>query len=142
MTSGDTNDKTVALLKKYDNFGMDKDQITIVVQGDGVPALENNNAKIALDPANRYKVLAKPHGHGDIHALLHSHEVAKSWLSQGIEWTVFFQVRDFGFFSKHSTNRFDTCLIIICSFLSRIQMDLLSTHSHWPSGYHQSLISQ
>ena len=33
----------------------------------------------------------KPHGHGDIHALLHSHNVAKSWLEKGIEWTVFFQ---------------------------------------------------
>jgi UDP-sugar pyrophosphorylase len=33
----------------------------------------------------------KPHGHGDIHALLHSHGVAKSWLEQGMKWTVFFQ---------------------------------------------------
>lgn len=93
MTSGDTNAKTVALLEKNNNFGMEKDQITIVIQGDGVPALEDNNAKIALDALDRYKVLAKPHGHGDIHALLHSHGVAKSWLSSGIEWTVFFQVK-------------------------------------------------
>lgn len=91
MTSGDTNAKTVALLEKNNNFGMEKNQITIVIQGDGVPALENNDARIALDPLDRYEVLSKPHGHGDIHALLHSHEVAKTWLSNGIEWTVFFQ---------------------------------------------------
>jgi len=91
MTSGDTNLKTVALLEKHDYFGMDKDQINIVIQGDGVPALGNNDARIALDPMNRYNVLAKPHGHGDIHALLHSHDVAKTWLSHGIEWTIFFQ---------------------------------------------------
>lgn len=91
MTSGDTNAKTVALLTKHNYFGLDKDQVTIVQQGDGVPALEDNDAKIALDPMDSYTVLAKPHGHGDIHALLHSHEVAKKWLDNGIKWTVFFQ---------------------------------------------------
>jgi len=90
MTSGDTNDKTVALLQKNNYFGMDKDQITIVQQGKGVPALYDNDAHIALadDP---YDIQMKPHGHGDIHALLHSHGVAKSWLEKGMEWTVFFQ---------------------------------------------------
>ena len=82
MTSGDTNAKTVALLKANANFGMDADQITIVQQGQGVPALSDNNATIALDPDDPCKILAKPHGHGDIHALLHSHGVAKRWLSQ------------------------------------------------------------
>ena len=68
MTSGDTNAKTVALLKEHANFGMDDDQITIVQQGQGVPALSDNNAAIALDPSDPCKVLAKPHGHGDVHA--------------------------------------------------------------------------
>lgn len=91
MTSGDTNDKTVALLKKNDYFGMDEDQITIVQQGKGVPALFDNDAHIALVSDEAYDIQMKPHGHGDIHALLHSHNVAKSWLEKGIEWTVFFQ---------------------------------------------------
>ena len=92
MTSGDTNARTVALLKKHANFGMDADQITIVQQGQGVPALSDNNATIALDPSDPCKVLAKPHGHGDVHALLHSHGVAKKWLSkQGMQYAVFFQ---------------------------------------------------
>lgn len=91
MTSGDTNEKTVALLKKHNNFGMDEDQITIVQQGDGVPALEDNNARIALDPTDRYCVSTKPHGHGDIHALLHSHGVAKGWAEKGMKWAIFFQ---------------------------------------------------
>ncbi|KAL7550705.1 hypothetical protein ACHAWF_014902 [Thalassiosira exigua] len=88
MTSGDTNDKTVALLKKHDYFGMDEDQITI---GKGVPALFDNDAHIALAPDDPNDVQMKPHGHGDIHALLHSHGVAKAWLEGGIKWTVFFQ---------------------------------------------------
>ena len=91
MTSGDTNAKTVALLSKNNYFGMDKDQITIVQQGQGVPALNDNDAHIALDPDDPYDIQMKPHGHGDIHALLHSHGVAKSWLETGIKWTVFFQ---------------------------------------------------
>lgn len=90
MTSNDTNAKTVDLLQKHHYFGMDSDQITIVQQGQGVPALENNNAKIALK--SPYQILTKPHGHGDIHALLYSHKVVKTWLDSGtIEYVVFFQ---------------------------------------------------
>uniref|UniRef100_A0A7S2ERR0 UTP-monosaccharide-1-phosphate uridylyltransferase n=1 Tax=Trieres chinensis TaxID=1514140 RepID=A0A7S2ERR0_TRICV len=91
MTSGDTNAKTVDLLEKNSYFGMDRSSVTIVQQGDGVPALENNDAKIAVDPADPYAVQAKPHGHGDVHALLHSEGVAKRWLADGVEWAVFFQ---------------------------------------------------
>jgi len=91
MTSGDTNEKTVALLAAHNNFGMEADQITIVQQGKGVPALCDNDAHIALDEKNPYDIQMKPHGHGDIHALLHSHGVAKSWVEQGLKWTVFFQ---------------------------------------------------
>ena len=92
MTSGDTNARTVALLKANSNFGMDDDQITIVQQGQGVPALSDNDATLALDPDDPCRILAKPHGHGDIHALLHSHGVAKRWLSrQGMQYAVFFQ---------------------------------------------------
>jgi len=91
MTSGDTNDRTVKLLKENNYFGMDEDQITIVQQGSGVPALEDNDAHIALDPHDRYKILSKPHGHGDIHALLYSKGVAKKWLGDGIKWMIFFQ---------------------------------------------------
>lgn len=91
MTSGDTNERTVALLNKHNYFGMDKDQITIVQQGQGVPALSDNDAHIALDEEDPYDIQMKPHGHGDIHALLHSHGVARSWLEKGMKWTVFFQ---------------------------------------------------
>lgn len=91
MTSNLTNDKTLDLLGKNDYFGMDKDQIFVVQQGQGVPALENNDAKISLDPFDRYKVSAKPHGHGDIHALIHSHGIGQKWVDMGIKWAIFFQ---------------------------------------------------
>ena len=91
MVSNDTNEGMVKLLKDNKNFGMDDDQITIVQQGDGVPALTDNDATIAVDSLNKYKILAKPHGHGDIHALLYSNGVAKKWCADGLEWVIFFQ---------------------------------------------------
>lgn len=89
MTSNDTNTGTVKLLEDNFYFGMSKEQITIVQQGDGVPALLNNDAKISMD--SPFKVATKPHGHGDIHALIYSNNVAKSWKEQGIKWITFFQ---------------------------------------------------
>lgn len=91
MTSNDTNDRTIKLLEKNDYFGMKKEQITIVQQGQGVPALVDNDAKIAVDPDDSCKVLTKPHGHGDIHELLYKHHVVKDWLGNGIKWLILFQ---------------------------------------------------
>lgn len=90
MVSNDTNSGTVKLLEENNYFGMDKDQVTLVQQGDGVPALIDNNATIAMK-SDPYSIQAKPHGHGDIHALLHSHGVAKSWCEMGLEWMIFCQ---------------------------------------------------
>ena len=41
---------------------MDKDQITIVQQGQGVPALNDNDAHIALDPETVDKAVGKLNG--------------------------------------------------------------------------------
>ena len=91
MVSNDTSTGTTKLLEDNNYFGMDEDQITIVQQGDGVPALIDNDATIAMNSSDPYKIQAKPHGHGDIHALLHSHGVSKKWCSNGLEWVIFFQ---------------------------------------------------
>lgn len=79
------------LLESNNFFGMEKDQITIVQQGDGVPALQDNDATFAMDKLDPCKIQAKPHGHGDIHALLHSNKVALNWCMKGLEWVIFFQ---------------------------------------------------
>jgi len=91
MVSNDTNAGTVKLLEDNKYFGMDTDQVSLIQQGDGVPALLDNEARIALDPKDRYKIQAKPHGHGDIHALMYTHGVAEKWANQGIRWAVFCQ---------------------------------------------------
>jgi UDP-sugar pyrophosphorylase len=91
MVSNDTSSGTLKLLEENNYFGMEKEQISIVQQGDGVPALMDNDAKVAMDSSDPYKIQAKPHGHGDIHALLHSQGVAQSWCKKGLEWVIFFQ---------------------------------------------------
>ena len=91
MVSNDTCPGTMKLLEANNYFGMEKTQITIVQQGDGVPALMDNDARIAVDPNDPNKILAKPHGHGDIHALMFDHKVAEEWSKNGIRWAIFCQ---------------------------------------------------
>ena len=90
MTSDDTHAATAALLKKAAFFGAAPAQITLVKQGK-VACLADNDATLAMEEADPFTVQTKPHGHGDVHALLHQHGVAKKWAQQGFEWIAFFQ---------------------------------------------------
>ena len=65
------------LLEKNKDFGMDKDQITIVKQ-EKVPAMINNSAHFAL-VKDKLEIDTKPHGHGDVHTLIHTHGLDKKW---------------------------------------------------------------
>ena len=89
MTSGDTHEKTLKLLELNKNFGMKDHQITIVKQ-ELVPALLDNNATFSLI-LGKLKIETKPHGHGDVHTLLHKFGVIKEWLKMDKKWIVLFQ---------------------------------------------------
>eukprot|EP00357_Protocruzia_adherens_P032447 CAMPEP_0115010868 /NCGR_PEP_ID=MMETSP0216-20121206/23605_1 /TAXON_ID=223996 /ORGANISM="Protocruzia adherens, Strain Boccale" /LENGTH=578 /DNA_ID=CAMNT_0002379231 /DNA_START=194 /DNA_END=1930 /DNA_ORIENTATION=+ len=89
MTSDDTHALTIELLEKNDYFGMGRDQLTIVKQ-EKVPALVDNEAHLSFD-AEKFTLETKPHGHGDVHTLLHQHEVVSTWKEQGKKWIMFFQ---------------------------------------------------
>lgn len=54
----------------------------------GVPALGDSDARLVMKDE---KLVMKPHGHGDIHALLHKHSVTKRWERKGIKYMVLFQ---------------------------------------------------
>ena len=56
-----------------------------------VPCLADNSARLALAEENPYEIQTKPHGHGDVHSLLHASGTARRWARQGFEWVVFFQ---------------------------------------------------
>lgn len=53
-------------------------------------------AAVSISAGCLYQVETKPHGHGDVHALLHSTGLAAKWLSEGKRWVCFFQARDPG----------------------------------------------
>jgi len=53
-----------------------------------VPALMDVAARISR---NGSTVETKPHGHGDVHALLHQHGLLKKWEAEGRQWLIIFQ---------------------------------------------------
>jgi UDP-sugar pyrophosphorylase len=71
MVSDDTHDRTVALLEANGYFGFPREQLAIMKQ-EKVAALTDNDARIALEEGAKYRLDCKPHGHGDVHSLLHS----------------------------------------------------------------------
>ncbi|KAJ1380066.1 nucleotide-diphospho-sugar transferase, partial [Ochromonadaceae sp. CCMP2298] len=88
MVSDDTADKTLQLLEEFNYFGLEKTQVTLMKQGK-VPALLSNSAHMAL--ASSYVLEAKPHGHGDVHSLMHDTGTARRWKALGVTYLVFFQ---------------------------------------------------
>lgn len=88
MVSDDTDAKTRAELKANNRFGLKEEQVHILKQ-ELVPAIADNDGHLAL--AEKYKLILKPHGHGDIHMLLHTSGLAARLAQQGIEHLVFMQ---------------------------------------------------
>ena len=90
MTSDDTDAQTRAVLAARSNFGLAPEQLHIVKQGK-VPCLADGAARLALEPTDGHQLLTKPHGHGDIHALLHASGLARTLLAAGCTHLVFLQ---------------------------------------------------
>lgn len=90
MTSGDTDPLTRQLLKDNNNFGMDDDMITVVMQ-DKVAALKDGSAGLALEDDDRWAVQTKPHGHGDVHHLLYREGLVDKWEKEGRKHVIFLQ---------------------------------------------------
>lgn len=88
MVSQDTGAKTVQTLEANSYFGLRKEQIHILKQ-ELVPAIANNDGALALE--RKYELILKPHGHGDIHMLLHTSGLAARLLAEGIEHLLFIQ---------------------------------------------------
>lgn len=88
MTSRDTNERTVESLEKNDYFGLSRSQVRILKQ-ELVPAVSDNAGHLALE--EKYSIVTKPHGHGDIHMLLHSSGVARELYDDGITHLLFIQ---------------------------------------------------
>ncbi|XP_008798136.1 UDP-sugar pyrophosphorylase [Phoenix dactylifera] len=90
MTSDDTHAPTVKLLESNSHFGMKPSQVKLLKQ-EKVACLDDNDARLALDLNDKYKIQTKPHGHGDVHALLYSSGLLNEWQNAGRKWVLFFQ---------------------------------------------------
>lgn len=90
MTSDDTHSRTQELLESNSYFGMKPTQVKLLKQ-EKVACLDDNDARLAMDPKNKYIIQTKPHGHGDVHALLYSSGLLKEWHDAGLKWVLFFQ---------------------------------------------------
>jgi UDP-N-acetylglucosamine pyrophosphorylase len=66
-------------------------QVSLIKQ-EKVACLIDNDATLALEPSDSFALQTKPHGHGDVHALLHSSGLAARWQRSGLKWICFFQV--------------------------------------------------
>mmetsp|Transcript_78765 Transcript_78765/g.139006 ORF Transcript_78765/g.139006 Transcript_78765/m.139006 type:complete len:648 (+) Transcript_78765:51-1994(+) len=87
MTSGDTHDQTVELMFENGFFGLVQEQVSFVKQ-EKVPALMDVEARISAKGAD---IDTKPHGHGDVHSLLHQHGLTRRWTEEGRQWLFVFQ---------------------------------------------------
>ncbi|XP_062115865.1 UDP-sugar pyrophosphorylase-like [Humulus lupulus] len=90
MTSDDTHSRTLHLLKSNSYFGMEPTQVKLLKQ-EKVACLDDNEARLALDSHNKYRIQTKPHGHGDVHSLLFSSGLLNVWHGAGLRWVLFFQ---------------------------------------------------
>ncbi|XP_052190773.1 UDP-sugar pyrophosphorylase [Diospyros lotus] len=90
MTSDDTHARTLKLLESNAYFGMSPSQVTLLKQ-EKVACVDDNDARLAVDPHNKYRIQTKPHGHGDVHSLLYSSGLLKTWRDAGLRWVLFFQ---------------------------------------------------
>ena len=81
MVSADTDEATRASLERNGYFGLRASQVHVLRQ-ELVPAVADNAGRLAL--GDRYELLMKPHGHGDIHMLLHTSGLARRLAKEGI----------------------------------------------------------
>lgn len=88
MTSRETDDGTRASLEKNHFFGLQPHQVTVLRQ-ELVPAIADIQGHLALE--EKYRMVMKPHGHGDIHMLLHSSGTARKLAETGIRHLLFIQ---------------------------------------------------
>ncbi|KAI3679439.1 hypothetical protein L2E82_51350 [Cichorium intybus] len=87
MTLDDTCKNIVTFWIKF-LFWDESTQVKLLKQ---VACLADNDARLAVDPNNKYRIQTKPRSNGDVHSLLYSSGLLKEWKNVGLRWVVFFQ---------------------------------------------------
>ena len=102
MTSDDTHDATEALLRTNARAqsltaygaapGAHHDDAPVhvtLLKQPAVPAIADAAGRLAKE--SPFRVLEKPHGHGDVHTMLHRSGLVKAWISAGLVHVAVFQ---------------------------------------------------
>ena len=100
MTSDDTHARVSQMLEQHRHYGLAPTQVTLLKQNK-VAALADSDARFVCEPDDPYRLLTKPHGHGDLHALLHASGLAAKWLREGRRWLFLFQDSSTLYFSTY-----------------------------------------
>jgi UDP-sugar pyrophosphorylase len=97
MTSDSTHDATQSFLDEHKNFGMAEGQLVLIKQ-EKVPCVDVIDGSAAGGKQPKLKLVVKdealvmkPHGHGDVHTLLHTSGLAAKWQQQGKQYVHFIQ---------------------------------------------------
>ncbi|KAG7378626.1 UDP-N-acetylglucosamine pyrophosphorylase [Phytophthora pseudosyringae] len=97
MTSDSTHEATQSFLKENKNFGMLEGQLVLIKQ-EKVPCVDviEGSATDGKQPKLKLVVkedllVMKPHGHGDVHTLLHTSGLAAKWQQEGKKFVHFIQ---------------------------------------------------
>ena len=90
MTSAATHARTAALLRAHGCFGLDPARVHLLQQG-AVACVADAAAHLARVPGDAFAVETKPHGHGDVHALLHASGLLTAWRAAGKRYVCLFQ---------------------------------------------------
>ena len=69
---------------------MPREQLYFVTQSN-VPAINDNAGRFAQDSADPFTLQTKPHGHGDVHTLLHTSGLLPRMAADGRKHVIFFQ---------------------------------------------------
>lgn len=100
MTSDSTHAATVAFLQQREGFGLPEGQLTLIKQErvpclDVLPGSEGEQVPRLQLVVKDGELALKPHGHGDVHSLLHSSGLAKRWAAEGKQFVHFIQDTNF-----------------------------------------------
>lgn len=88
MTSDDTHNPLLKYLEENEYFKLSSCQFHLLKQ-EKVPCFTDENVKLSLDPNSEgMKLLTKPHGHGDIHSLMHTTGTAQKIYEKGCKYII------------------------------------------------------
>ena len=87
VTNKETDASIREYLEKHNFFGMEPSYFHILSRQEGIPALDDSECRIALDPNDPTLALLHDRGHGDMHSLLAESGTAQQWLEErGLRW--------------------------------------------------------